>query len=301
MRANHSIRQSSIAGLALAASMLAAPSVADAQSWQEVSRTGSNSSFYSDSSFVCALTGMQGDFADDDYDGGREFVQVTHDQGRYRLETGPGRTGRMVCANMSNFARPAGSTLMRFSDFVSIDNVNSDHSQNKNMFWGDAVTMISQVRGEFQSDQEYVQVTQSTNPSTPSVLRGRTTVGDFFDETSLGGGAHSVFMGNPNNHTLVKLIGYNTQGNLARGNVSSSGTFEMPVNTHSGFSSYWLSTTTGNNSGLCYFTKLSGDFNGNGESATITVRNGRWFLEAKYGGVSRGTNAKARCLAYDQR
>ena len=98
----------------------------------------------------------------------------------------------------------------------------------------------------------------------------------------------------------MRLIGYNSNGVKTRGTVTTAGTFEMAVSSQSGFSAYWLADTSGANGGLCYFTRLSGDFNGSGESATIKEESAMWKLSVTAGGDS-SAYARARCMAYDQR
>jgi hypothetical protein len=128
----------------------------------------------------------------------------------------------------------------------------------------------------------------------------RSQAGDLFHATTLFTRATSVRFG-PGAQPNVFLIGYNTSGTKVRGTVSSSGTFEFPVATDSGFANFFLANLTGGASGFCYLTRLSGNFDGGGESAKITQNSGTWFLSAAAGNDDEYVRAKARCMAYDQR
>ena len=295
----------SLQAAGISAALLFSTASAGAQSTLEFQLTGGNLHLSGDdqpsSTWLCGLSGVKGDFGDHDRDGGQEYVQVELSGGKWNLVTGSGRTGRMACSRLSNFTRRAGSvTLFSEEFFLASYNRNADFSKSTSLWWGDAASMITMMSGEFEGSNEKIEVVQNTNASTASTLKISSHAGDTFSNTDMEAAAYSVFLGNPSEHLLVRLIGYNSGGNKARGTAASAGTFVMPVSTQSGFSSFWLADVSGSNGGFCYFTKLSGDFNGSGESAIITQASGAWKLSVTAGSGSSAI-ASARCIAHDQR
>lgn len=294
----------------LAAFALLSPSLTQAQLFVERTGVVAGDNFV-DSDWLCTLTGVAGSFNAAGFDGGKQFVRVQHDEAlhKYFLIPSPKDDGRMACTRLSNFVRPPNSTFIRDNFTADVVNIRSG-SETKNMFFGDAFSMIHEMAGEFQSTSEYVAITQSTNPNTASTIKVRTNnavSANPLDTTSVRGVGHSIFMGNAGAHVLPKMIGYTEAAGLTRGDAATAGVFEFQVSTESGFSSYWMARTSPGLSagGFCYFTALYGDFNDTGESASIVATNNPgggqfWFL-AVARNDGNGVHARARCAAYDQR
>jgi hypothetical protein len=268
-----------------------------AQTAQEFEVSGGTTSHLNDLTWFCGLSGVKGDFSSDRRDAD-QFVHIHSQNDEFWLHAGARQTGRMICIKWTNFIRPPGGGTL-FSTLIG-DYFTLDPGGDVSLWWGDAASLIQTMEGEFESAQEKLLIAQSTNPSAASKLQIRTDASTLFEDTYIASYAQSLFVGNSNDHRLVKLIGYNTSGVRVRGNVTTAGTFEMPVATDTGFSGYWLAPVSGTNSAFCYFTRLAGDFNGNGESAKITTVNGMWHLSVTAGGTGLA-RASARCMAYDQR
>ena len=266
-----------------------------AQTVEEFEVSGGTTAHKDDSIWFCGLSGVKGNFSEVSAD---QFVHIHSQSDEFWLHAGAGQTGRMICIKWTNFIRPPGGGTL-FSTLLG-DSFTVDPGGDVSLWFGDAASLIQSMEGEFESGQEKLLIEQNTNPSAASKLKIRTDGSTFFEYTFIEAYAQSLFVGNSNDHRLVKLIGYNTSGVRARGNVTTAGTFEMPVATDSGFSGYWLAPVSGTNSAFCYFTRLAGDFNGNGESAKITNVNGMWHLSVTAGGTGLA-RASARCMAYDQR
>jgi hypothetical protein len=123
-------------------------------------------------------------------------------------------------------------------------------------------------------------------------------VGDWDTLGHLQFGVRSLFLGNPSVARLVRLMGYGTNGGVMRGDAATPGTFRMDVSNISGYSSYWLTPWI---DGLCYLTKISGNFDGGAEQLRVrSSTDGWWYVEAK-AASGKATSGSARCMAYDQR
>jgi hypothetical protein len=287
-------------GLVTAMTLTSSPS--QAQNWTEREVTGGASDpwAFPTSTWFCALTGVKGYFGDHDRSGGHEYVEIANDGDFWRVHAGNGRTGRMACTRWSNFSQRAGAVRWYEGFDLSSYDRNVDFTKHKTLYWGNAASMLARMGGEFEGAGEYIQITQSTDPGIGSTLTISSDAGSAGSDTDMEAEAVSLFLGVQGEARLVRLIGYNSNGVKTRGSVTTAGTFEMAVSSQSGFSSYWLADTSGANGGLCYFTRLSGDFNGTGESATIKEESGMWKLSVTAGGGS-SAYARARCMAYDQR
>lgn len=267
--------------------------VPKAASWFEHSTALNGKWVAPTNTHVCVLTGVQGNFSD--YDLGR--VELNWPENSYwTLWSNSYSTGYAVCASWGNFIAPSGSGLSVSAGAHAMINGNADATAEANAWRGDSMTFLRGVDGELQGTGEYVQTIQATTIPTYSKLRTHSEVGSFLDYTVLHGYSHSILVGVPQTR-LVRLMGYNTAGNMVRSTISAAGTFEFAVSNVSGFSGYWLSTV---DQGLCSFTHISGNFDGGGEWARINSNGGQWFLKAS-GAAGKGVYARARCMAYDQR
>jgi hypothetical protein len=242
---------------------------------------------------LCVASSFYGKFESDNDE--FELQQNTDTWGIWTnnwMFQGPNETGRgaMTCVKHSAFVPDAGGVHWISGWFpVSGDPDFIPHT-DRDMWWGTAASFVSGISGEFAGGGEYVQVTQSTDGYKPSVLSAES------QSSEIDGVGFSYFVGVPKSGKLVKLYGYKN-GSWVRGNVLSSGTFEYPVSTQAGFSSYWLPPR---DKAFCYLTRVSGNFDGGGEQVRITVNGGQWFLNVQSGG-GKYVSGKVRCMAYDQR
>lgn len=207
----------------------------------------------------------------------------------YLGENGAGR-GSITCVKHSSFLVPAGG--VRWLSNVSVALVDTDYVavDQAQLWWGDAASYVSGIRGEFAGGGERVKILQSTSARQSSFLDAKTRASE------LHGYALSYFAGVPDSGKLVKLYGYR-DGSWVKGNVSSSGLYEFDVGTTAGFSSYWLPPR---DKAFCYITNVSGNFDGGGERLQITVNGNNWFLSTQSGG-GKYMSGSVRCMAYDQR
>jgi hypothetical protein len=218
---------------------------------------------------VCFLTGIRGEL--------NQGIYLGSDTS-YAFWAGAGNDGAgwVTCVPKSNFTVPTGSIWQLSPNGYSL-------------YAGDAFSFIRGLDGDFAGGGEYIKVFQSSTTDTNSTWKAYSG-----DDGYVYGGAKSFLYGVPGAR-LVRLMGYNTEGEHARGKITSSGTFSMSVSTYSGYSSYWL---TPQRSGICAYSKLGGDFNGGGEIANIVPLEGMWFLESIAG--TGDVWATARCMAYNQ-
>jgi len=199
--------------------------------------------------------------------------------------------GKVTCVRHSAFVTDPGGVHWISSWLPVMGRVGYVQVDSRDMWWGSAASYVSEVGGEFAGGGEYIRINQSTSGTTPSKIELRTLASE------LHGAGYSYFAGVPQSGNLVRLYGYNTAGNLRRGDVNSAGTYEFDVGTTSGYSSYWLAQRS---RAFCYFTRVSGKFTGGAEQVKIEENEDYWFLSATHG-ASQAVYASARCMAYDQR
>lgn len=243
--------------------------------------------------YLCVASSFYGKFESDN-----DVFEVQQSNDAWGIRTnnwmflGPNDTGRgaMTCVKHSAFVPDAGGVhwvsgwlpVSAQTDFIA--------HYDRDMWWGTAASFVNGIGGEFAGGGEYIRVTQSTDGYKPSVISAETQASE------LDGVGFSYFVGVPKSGKLVKLYGYKN-GAWVRGSALSSGTFEYPVSTQAGFSSYWLPPR---DKAFCYITRVSGNFDGGGEQLRITVNGGQWFLNVQSGG-GKYVSGKVRCMAYDQR
>lgn len=159
-------------------------------------------------------------------------------------------------------------------------------SLTKDAWWGDAVTVLTLVTGSLRGGGERVGVAQSGDPFGPSKLTLQSC------QAQLGLGVYSFFVGKPQSGRAARFVGPGGTGTAAQaGEYASLGNQNVLMAPLA--------------EAFCYFTSVSGAFNGGGESVTIvpaTDANGvpRWMLQARHASGS-GVDARARCYARDQR
>jgi hypothetical protein len=249
--------------------------------------------------WLCFLSKIGGEIEDS---GGQMLYPSKTSRGDvyWFLYTETNARTRVICTQWTNFTA-AGSIAADLSPETSIPvTTGTSGSDYVDMWGGNSATAISGIDASAMNGYgEYALIRQSTDPTTPSRLEVRTKAGILgIFKAYIEGWGQSVFFGNRSLRKLVNLVGYsgaNGTGSLRLGNAASSGTFEFNVSTTSGFQSYWMSAT---NQGICYFTNISGEFDGGGEYARISENGSQWFLASAAGGGE--VKASARCMAYYQ-
>lgn len=248
--------------------------------------------------YMCALSMVTGNFEGDDElnNAGQTYIDWEW-EGYYRFWWRPGWTNaRALCTNWNNFLIGAGGEKRYSGQGWAEAYGYSTQTADVAMFPGDWITFVQGMIGELQGGGEYVRAIQSKTLTGNSTVRAHEEDGSALDWTFLRGFGQSFRIGKPG-AKLIRLRGYDSAGNAA-GNAASSGTFEFPVSTVSGYSGYWMTTV---NDGFCGFTKLSGNFDGGGEILRISKSSdGWWYLSASSTG-GKAISANARCVAYDQR
>jgi hypothetical protein len=218
-----------------------------------------------------------------DLTGSWQLVNKTHD--------GSSSQGQLLCTKWSNFITPSSSTRQVFIGNQILAGYN-EPPVSTSMPDGTFASAIRTVNGHFNGGGEYVQITQGSFPSRLSQL----TVSGEAD----GMWGAGVAIQNGKDDANVIAIGY-INSVKSRGTVNTSGTFEFPVATDGGYSGYWMANTSGSVGGVCYLTRVTGNFDGTPESVAITDQGGTWSIDVTRGGSGRYVRAKARCMAYDQR
>lgn len=155
----------------------------------------------------------------------------------------------------------------------------------RNAWWGDAVTVLTMVTGAFKGLGERVTIAQSGDAFGPSTLLLNSC------QKQLGAGVYSFFVGKPSSGKTARFIGPNGVGTAAQ-----AGEYQSVPNQN-----VMMAPLT---EAFCYFTSVSGTFNGGGERVTIVPAqdaNGvnRWQLQARHAS-GQGTDACARCYARNQ-
>jgi hypothetical protein len=203
------------------------------------------------------------------------------------------REAHAVCTNWNNFRTASGGFHMVSTGRSANANGFGASEARANEWQGDAMMFLRGIAGNYDGSQYFAKVTQSTTIAGENQLYVHE---DSLNDQSTKGFSHVVFVGVPQTQ-LVKMIGYNTSGNLVRGNVNSSGTFEFPVSTSSGFSGYWMSSV---HDGFCGLTRLGGQFDGGEERVRLYPNGEDWYYKV-WAHSGKNVHARARCIAYDQR
>jgi hypothetical protein len=237
---------------------------------------------------TCMLSGVWGNFSNSS--NASSVMVHPYATGEWYLFADTGAAGSAICTEPGVFRAPPSSIEM-LSNLGHASRA-TDGTSTTSMWWGDAITFLSEVTGEFEGDGESVHVSQSANVTTPSRLNARTGAETYFAMTYISVLGRSWFIGNPSNQWLVKLYGF-TNGAWVRGNVSNAGTWQFTVGESGGFSSYWLAPF---DSAVCYLTRVGGDLNSSSDKVNITTKESNFYLAATANAIGA-----ARCFAYDQR
>lgn len=248
----------------------------------------------------CFLTRVTGRFR-----GGGEQVRVYQKDGHWWLGGTSGQQGvggNAVCLAQLLFTAGKGSTRLISPDVMAYYRYGSSGiwpvsscdaglmNGKQNARDGDWATVISGVSGIFVGEGEQVWVDQSPNPSEPSEIH--TTTGQC--DKTMRGWATSFFIGIPHSSSLPVFIGPHGQGTVAE-------TREFVVDSRHGPSVVRMAPY---DQAVCYFTEISGEFNGGGEYVEIYAAgpsggSKSWFLQAHYLSGT-GVHARARCLKFQQ-
>ena len=248
--------------------------------------------------YMCVLSRVGGDFTN--YGVNHSCTIDYTDYDFWTIYQGDNNDARAICTNWNNFLIPSGGNRQFSEDAEAIASGYQDDTDDTAVWKGDAATFITGVTGEMQSNNTYVQILQATTVGARSTLRASSDEpGPLTDFSELVGSAHAYFAGVPQAQ-LVKLIGAHstTPGLFVRADVNSSHKMEFSVSSASGFSAVSMSHQ---NSGICGFTRIAGNFDGAEERVRIEpTSDNRWRLGA-WSHDGKTVYARARCMAYDQR
>ena len=253
-----------------------------------------------DNRYVCVLTRVQGEFA-----GGGELVLVMKDKNGWYLQVNSqsesGVTGGAYCFRKEHFmpapeeAIVAAASLGQ-SPFVrqasevlnkNWDNDNDCTTGNTILWLGDAAAILSGMAGKFVGGGEIASVVQSFDPKKVSYIHAHSC-----QEANIGAYGYSFFVGKPHTGSLPKFQNFGPAlGTEARVATQGDQSKSLPL--------------IGTDMGMCYFTKISGEFRGGGEIAEIVAgpdpSSGQemWWLRARSKSES-GIEARARCMLFIQ-
>lgn len=190
-------------------------------------------------------------------------------------------SGEATCVPLSNFFTDAGGVIWQSegngAGISSPSWPNCNKTASSNLWNGDALSYLSHVHGNYEGSGEVAEIITGGR-NTPSQIRVKTGKCDY-NHSSQG---RSLFVGTPG---VSNMWRYNYSANASSGQTRTTRMMRT-------------------NRGVCYFTRISGDFDGAGERVRIFPRvdtDGAeyWFVEAK---ADRGTAyANAQCALYDQR
>jgi hypothetical protein len=254
-----------------------------------------------DDQYVCVLTRVQGQFS-----GGGEQVVVMEDEKhawflQVDSQSESGVTGGAYCFRKDHFlpapveALVAGSITGKspFVRWVSeVLNRNFDHEgdcggKSTNLWLGDAAAILSGMAGKFVGGGEFARVVQSSDPNKPSYINAHSC-----QDSTIGAYGYSFFVGKPHSGTLPKFHNF-------------GGALESEAKVETKGSQSKSAPLIGTDMGMCYFTKISGEFRGGGEVAEIVPgpdpMSGKemWWLRARSKSES-GIEARARCMLFIQ-
>src|SRR5262249_22482401 len=139
---------------------------------------------------------------------------------------------------------------------------------------------------EYRGGGEKTYIRQAIGFQVASLLAVASQRGDYGWTQGEG---YSYFVGEPGGDHVAQFIGPQGSG---RADVAG----EYSVSTASGPTTVTMASSS---SAMCYFTKVSGKFDGGGEYLRIREINSKWTLEAAAGGGS--AYGSARCFKLDQR
>ncbi len=250
----------------------------------------------------CFLTRVSGKFR-----GGGEEVRLWRNpkSGAWTLggrSQQSGVTARATCLPMTAFVSASPGAVRWISPQFSVTSQVSSSLfrcdpaplgsyRYNTAWWGDAFTALSGISGKFAGLGEFVMVDQSKQGKQPS------HVGAAVGQCDVPATAYamSYFVGKPSSGTVAVFIGPG-----GTGPVDIAGEYTFTVS-HKADAIRMIPTSQG----VCFFTHLSGRFNGGGEFASIereTVNGVEyWRLVLQHAGAEGAIRAHARCAAFAQR
>jgi hypothetical protein len=234
----------------------------------------------------CYLTRVRGKFM-----GYGERIRIRVVNGFWQLEGQSQQQGVAAwarCFARSEIKAPAGAERWSSEEFsATADNPGNGcvDTNPRLAWWGDGATVMTLVTGALRGSGERITINQSGDPFGPSTLVLHSC------QKQLGVGAHSFFVGKPQSGRIARFIGPG-----GTGTPGQAGEYVSLPNQN-----VMMAPLT---EAFCYFTEISGAFNGAGESVTIlpgSDANGvsRWELQARHASGS-GVSARVRCYARNQ-
>ncbi|MBV8869127.1 MAG: hypothetical protein JOY65_06895 [Acetobacteraceae bacterium] len=258
----------------------------------------------------CFLNRVTGEFR-----GSGEKVLVYHENGNWYIGGTSQQQdlgGNALCVRWNAVSSTLGATRMISEGFAiqgqhnqgTFDTILNDlplvphpsdadavHSWTRKIWWGDAVSYLAGMSGQFDGGGESISVFQSTDPRGPSVLAAHSEAKDGFMRAS----GISVFFGQPHSGQLARFWGPNG------GNRPIQAAGEYGVNSAAGPADVAMAPY---DQAFCFFTRISGKFRGGGEFVSIGVNpsDNRWHLSARHlsGGAPDGVAATAHCVMLHQ-
>ncbi|UXI70174.1 hypothetical protein [Tahibacter amnicola] len=251
--------------------------------------------------FYCFLIGASGNFRGS----GESVFMRGNGFGRWVLggtSQQEGVTAHGICAAKGCFTSASGGTARWHSEEITaLSSADAPdfpwehcwagiHDQRP-AWWGDAFTVLNGMQGRFDGLGEFVSVQQTSQPFEASRVNAKLSA---CTDDYLRASAHSFFVGTPSSGKPARFGGPGGFGNAAQVGeftVSAAGTTMSTVMIPT-----WA--------GMCYFTEISGNFRGGGESVRITAQtiNGvkRWVLKASHANPNGLVTARSRCVLFAQ-
>jgi len=238
--------------------------------------------------YFCALTGVAGKF-----EGAGEEVYINGDftgsipmWAMHGKSQQTGVSGTATCYTRGSFTGAGSQQTIVSPEFVHQDKspgchwygcpVHSPSPTSITAWQGDSVTMITGMGGDFNGTEEYIEVKQASTGAASTLIEAQNDI-EWNEISRIH--AHSFFIGVPGAGRLAR-----TTGIYAAGGVNGADRREMlPVD-----------------QGMCYLTRISGDFQGAHTAVTIERNNNnRWELVVK-GSSGDKVYGQARCMYLNQ-
>ena len=251
----------------------------------------SSMSLFPTSTHVCVLSMIWGTLY-----GNVGWAIVEPEVGTWQLSSRKDDSGTKAAAEATCYPHSAflkNSGVVMLSDLFAVYFSSAIGNQSAFMWWGDAASPLSGVRGKFFGAGEEAWVTQSFISNSASRLQLKTKQGGQH-----GSYGFSYFVGNPDGTHVPQFIGPNgvgsaeVAGEYVFGKDSRDDHFWLTPDAHMAHTS----------EAMCYLTSISGRWNGPNEWIQIFPDSqGFWVGKGAASGNDGRVVAKARCLKFDQR
>jgi hypothetical protein len=237
---------------------------------------------------ICILSRLTGK-----YEGGGEYVSVTHDGTDWYLQGGSqqvGVAGEALCFPRKLFVGNSARTQISSEYAWQAFGNNCGFPAARDMYARDAFSFLSGLQGKLAGGGEYAFVQQAVNPTVPSYLQ----VNSCVRNDDLIAYARSFRVGAISSN-MAEFIGPNGERDDVNGipDYSILGNFRDATRV--------MAPT---NQAICAFTYIRGKFQGGGEYVQIRSElvNGmsHWVLRAGQGDTAFSVGVGARCFARDQ-